>query len=187
MAEEKKKRGRPKKEKVEAVEAEIVSSPKRYGGNGNLRSIADLSTEEQRAIQSAGGKASVEARRKKKELREFTKNFLLQEANSTLKGNLKALGVEEEDMTNLAAMVVRLFTKATNQGDLNAARTIIEWAGMAPLQQERENAAVAQLSQAMQLADGGVVGGDEDIEDVVFYIPDNGRAVVKDGGAADKN
>ena len=89
--------------------------------------------------------------------------------------------VSDDDMSNLAAMVVRLFTKATNQGDLNAARTVIEWAGMAPLQQERENEAIAKMSQVMQLASGN--NDDEgDVEDVVFYIPDNGRNAASDEG-----
>lgn len=177
MEEEKKKRGRKKKEQpakeIEKVEAELVEPKKGFGVNGNL--IADahkLTVEEQRK----GGYASVEARRKKKELREFTRDFLMQEASGVLKKNMEALGVVEDDMSNLAAMVVRLFTKATNQGDLNAARTVIEWAGMAPLQQERENEAIAKMSQVMQLASGN---NDEegDVEDVVFYIPDNGRNV----------
>ena len=180
--EEKKRRGRPKKEKVEKVEAEIVSEPiRRYGENNNLRSIGDLSTEEQRAIQSAGGRASVEARRKKKELREFTKDFLMQDAAAVLKQNMAALGVDKDDMSNLAAMVIRLFSKAVNQGDLNAARTIIEWAGMAPLQQEQENAAIAKLSQAMSLAqDNGAEDEASDDTDVIFYIPTNNRPVVTD-------
>lgn len=38
--------------------------------NGNLRSLGDISTDEQRKIASKGGKASVEARRRKKKLRE---------------------------------------------------------------------------------------------------------------------
>lgn len=173
MSEEKKKRGRPKKE-PEHVEAELVSEG--VGVNGNLIPMSMRSKEEARANGAKGGVASGEARRRKKELREFTKSFLMQEASGVLKQNMKALGVPDDDMSNLAAMVVRLFTKATNQGDLNAARTIIEWAGMAPLQQERENEAIAKMSQVMQLA-SGPQEDDGEIEDVVFYIPDNGRAV----------
>ena len=185
MAEEaKKKRGRPKKEKVEKVEkveAEIVSTPKKggVGGNGNLKPMNQRTKEEQRAIASAGGKASVEARRKKKELREFTRDFLMQEAAVVLKQNMSVFGVEAQEMSNLAAMVTRLFSKAVNQGDLNAARTIIEWAGMAPMQEIRENEAVARLSQVMQLAqNNGAPADDDGVEDVIFYIPDNNRPVI---------
>ena len=175
-----KKRGRPKKE-VEKVDAELVSDgTKKRGNTANLVPQNKRTKEEQRKIAQAGGKASGEARRKKKELREFTRDFLMQEASGVLKQNMQVLGVDSDDMTNLAAMVVRLFTKATNQGDLNAARTIIEWAGMAPLQQEQENATIAKLSQVMQLAAN--VGGyedDDDTDDVIFYIPDNGRPIMK--------
>lgn len=102
----------------------------------------------------------------------------MQDAVGPLKQNLKLMGVEDEDMTNLAALIIRQFSKAVNQGDLNAARTVIEWAGMAPLQQERENEAIAKMAQVMQLADGSQ-SDKEDEEDVIFYIPDNGRAVFK--------
>lgn len=179
MAGEKKKRGRPKK--AEKVDAELVSEGKKggVGGNGNLIPLDRRTKEEQRAIASAGGKASVEARRKKKELREFTRDFLMQDAAAVLKQNMSVLGVEQDQMSNLAAMVIRLFSKAVNQGDLNAARTIIEWAGMAPLQQEQENAAIAKMAQVMQLASGDK-DDDGGVEDVVFYIPENGRNVIKD-------
>ena len=175
-----KKRGRPPKKEAEKVETEVASEPEiqGVGGNNNLIPLNRRAKEEQMVIQSAGGKASVKARRMKKELRDFTKDFLMQEASSVLKQNMKTLGVEDDDMSNLAAMIVRLFTKATNQGDLNAARTLIEWAGMAPLQQIKENAAIAQLSQAMEM--GGGIEESEDDTDVVFYIPNNNRAVVKE-------
>lgn len=174
---ETKKRGRPKKE-VPKVEAELVETNKKKRQE-NLIPLTERSPEEARAIRAAGGKASSEAQRRKKELREFTKEFLMQDANPVLIQNMAALGVTKDDMTNLAAMVSRLFSKAVNQGDLNAARTLIEWAGMAPLQQEQENAAIARMSQVMQLASGKEEDGGE-VEDVIFYIPDNGRPVIKE-------
>jgi len=178
---EEKKRGGKKKTEVETVEAEVVSEPevKGVGGNGNLLPFSLRTEEEQRAIRSAGGKASVEARRRKKELREFTRDFLMQTANESLQKNMGVLGVEAEEMTNLAAMVVRMFSKAVNSGDLNAARTVIEWAGMAPMQEIRENEAIAKLSQVMQLTSGGAEEEETGAEDVVFYIPNNNRTVIK--------
>lgn len=188
-----KKAGRPRKKPVneeekdtlEVVHAEKVESVnsskiKGVGGNGNLIPLNQKTKEEQRKICTKGGVASGIARRKKKELREFTKDFLLQDAAPVLQSNMKVLGVDTEQMTNLSAMVVRLFNKAVNQGDLNAARTLIEWAGMAPLQQERENEAIARMSQVMQLANGDDSGKDDEEMDVVFYIPENGRPLVTD-------
>ena len=170
---EKKKRGRPKKVKEESTKAKDVT------GNGNLVPFDQRTEEEQRKIRTKGGVASGIARRRKKELREFTRDFLMQEAVPQLKGNMNMLGVEAEQMTNMAAMVLRLFSKAVNQGDLNAARTVIEWAGMAPLQQERENEAIAKMSQVMQWASGEEKKDEEDTG-VVFYIPFNNRDIVTD-------
>jgi len=184
-----KKRGRPKKAKTEAPEqtsdatnTENVTEtkPKKggVGGNGNLIPFDQLTEEEQRKIRSKGGRASVESRRRKKELREFMKDFLMQEANKTLKANMRTLEVDTEQMTNLAALCTRVFTKAMSTGDLNAARTVIEWAGMAPLQQEQENAAIARMSQVVQMAGVGGEETEEEEETVVFYIPQNGRTIV---------
>ena len=180
----KKKRGRPKKQVAEKVDAEIVPDGKKKKGgvgmNGNLIPFNQRTESERRALSTKAGVASGEARRRKKELREFTKDFLMQDAAGILKQNMGALGVDADQMTNLAAMVIRLFSKAVNQGDLNSARTIIEWAGMAPLQQEQENAAVAKLAQVMELTEHKGSEEDAEIEDVVFYIPENGRTVIRE-------
>ncbi len=168
----------PKQQGIPVVEAEVVvnEKPKKggVGGNGNLVPFDQRAEDEQRAIRSKGGKARAEKYKKRKELREFTRDFLFQQAAPVLQNNMKMLGVNTDEMTNLSAMVVRLFSKAVNNGDLNAARTIIEWAGMAPLQQERENEAIAKMSQVMQLASGEAQSEDAG-EDVVFYLPSNGR------------
>lgn len=179
-----KKETAPKEPEVEVVEAELVDdgNKKKHkrGGNNNLIPNSERTPEELREMTQKGGIASGKARRRKKELREFTRDFLMQEAVPALKGNMGTLGVEAEEMSNLAAMVVRMFSKAVNQGDLNAARTLIEWAGMAPLQEMQENTAIAKMAQVMQLAGSN---GNEEIDDgsdVVFYIPNNGRTVILD-------
>ena len=187
---EKKKRGRPKKavakkvDEVERVEAEQVAEggAKRegYGKNGNLRSLGDLTTEEQRAIASAGGKASVEKRRKRKAIRDFLNDFLDADASPILKANMQKLGVPDEDMSNYAALCISLFAKAANHADINAFRTLMEYAGRAPLQEMRENEAIARMSQVMQLAEKNDEDDNSEVEDVIFYIPDNGRTVIKD-------
>ena len=179
VTEEKQKETKAKKTTEKKAEKGTEKTTKRggVGGNGNLVPFDQLTEEEQRAIRSKGGKKSVESRRRKKELREFMKDFLMQEASAPLKANMKTVGVETDQMTNLAAMCTRLFTKAVSTGDLNAARTIIEWAGMAPLQQERENEAIARMGQVLQMANGDDESGEEE-ETVVFYIPQNGRDVL---------
>ena len=140
-------------------------------GHENLIPLSSRTKEEQRKIAREGGIASGEARRKKKELRELTKDFLQQEAIGEVKANLKRMGFDQEDMTNLAAILGALFMKVLKSGDLNAARTIIEWSGMSPIQQIEENAAMQKLQMIM----GAGNDDDEEDDDVVFYIPDNHR------------
>ncbi len=69
----------------------------------NLKSIGDLTKEEQRKITSKGGKASVEARRKRKALREelllllekgeTQKKISISLIEQAMKGNVKAFEV----------------------------------------------------------------------------------------------
>ena len=175
-----------KEEKIETVEAEIVSESGAVrggvGGNGNLIPFNQRTKEEQREICTVGGVASGKSRREKKAIRDFLNDFLDQEAMPILKGNMQKLGVMPEDMTNAAALLMSLFSKAVNHADINAFRTLMEYAGRAPLQEMRENEAIAKMSQAMQLAAQNGSGADDDdsIEDVVFYIPDNGRPIITD-------
>ena len=170
--------------KIEAVEAELIEDgnkkKRRYGKNNNLISIGERTTEEQRQITTAGGIASGEARRRKKTLREFGKDFLMQTTSPVFLSLMETHQVEEDDMTNAAALFVRMFNKAMSTGDLNAARQVVEWAGMAPLQEMRENEAVAKMSQVIQLASGTEDENAKVDEDVVFYIPENGRKIITD-------
>lgn len=184
-----KKRGRQRKnvaekvDKVEKVEAEKVAEGgvKRggVGGNGNLIPLNQRTKEERREICTKAGVASGASRRKRKAIREFLNDFLDAEAVPLLKANMQKLGVQAEDQSNYAALCMSLFSKALNHGDINAFRTLMEYAGRAPLQEMRENEAIARMSQVMQLAEHNDEDDNSEIEDVVFYIPDNGRTVIK--------
>ena len=178
-----KKRGRPKKQTVEKVEAEMVSDGTKKTGvgvNGNLVPFDKLTESQQREIRSAGGKASAKKKRERKAIREFLNDFLDADAVPALAANMQKLGVDPEDMSNYAAMCLSLFSKAVNHADINAFRTLMEYAGRAPLQEMQENAAVAKLSQAMQLAAPNEESEEAEIEDVVFYIPQNNRGVINE-------
>lgn len=178
------KKASAKKEKVEAVEAELVQESNKKkrgcGVNNNLVPLSERTKNEQRKIASAGGKASGEARRAKKNLREFGQAFLMQQTSDVFQPLMDKHGVVSEESTNLAALFVRVFNKAMSTGDLNAARQVVEWAGMAPLQEMRENEAIAKMSQAMMLAQGTDDENAQTDEDVVFYIPENGRTIIRD-------
>ena len=178
------KKAPEKKEKIEAVEAELVQESNkkkhRYGGNNNLIPNSERTPEELREMTRKGGIKSGEARRAKKTLREFGQAFLMQETSPVFQGLMDTHRVNDEDMTNLAALFVRVFNRAMSTGDLNAARQVVEWAGMAPLQEMRENEAIAKMSQVMQLVQGTPDENADLDEDVVFYIPENGRVIITD-------
>ena len=171
----------PQKEpEAEVVEAELVTETAGVGVNGNLVPLNQRAKNVQREIQSAGGKAKAEKNRKRKAIREFLNDFLDADAAPILKSNMRKLAVDEEEMSNYAAMCLSLFSKAVNHADINAFRTIMEYAGRAPLQEMRENEAIAKMSQVMQLAGAGMEDDSGEVEDVVFYIPDNQRPIITD-------
>ena len=100
------------------------------GVNGNLKPIS--SVEQAREMGRKGGQKSAEARRKKKTMRELTKS-IMETTVSTKQENVRAtlamMGLEENDMTYQAAVVVRLMQKAMVEGDTQAIRLIGELTG----------------------------------------------------------
>ena len=120
------------------------------------------SKEEAKARGRNGGLKSGEARRKKKNMREMAKS-LMEASVSKQMGNvrdtLKRMGIDENDMTYQAAVVVRMIQKAMVDGDVNAVRVLGELTG--------------------ELNRFGVIDIDEEkIIDVPYptiLIPENGR------------
>lgn len=103
-------------------------------GNGNLRPFkkGDLSKDEARVRGSMGGRASVEARRNKKKLRELVEIMgALPVYSNKAKKLMKEMGISEEDMTYKMAMVVGLFKKAV-AGDVQAFNAIRDITGEKP-------------------------------------------------------
>lgn len=120
------------------------------------------SKEEAKARGRNGGLKSGEARRQKKNMREMAKS-LMEASVSKQMGNvrdtLKRMGIDENDMTYQAAVVVRMIQKAMVDGDVNAVRVLGELTG--------------------ELNRFGVIDIDEEnIIDVPYptiLIPENGR------------
>lgn len=77
-----------------------------------------------------GGKASGAARRRKRDMKNAAKLLLNMPVTgeNTIK-NLETLGFEEEDMTNQMALMVRVFQKAMQTGDVRAAEFLRDTAG----------------------------------------------------------
>lgn len=95
----------------------------------NLVSLADRTTEEQRKIARQGGKASGEARRRKKNMKECLQLLLqLDVKNPRVREQLSKLGVTDEEMTNEMAMMVSVMNKAT-KGDIQAVNFVRDTSG----------------------------------------------------------
>lgn len=105
--------------------------------------------------QKKGGKASVAARRRKKNLFEITRMVLeLGVVNKKQREKLESMGINPDDLTNNAALAVSMLDKAM-RGDVQAAKLIAEWGAVnAPQQSEQE---VDPLSAAMER-----LGGEDD-------------------------
>ena len=120
---------------------------------GNLNSIADLTVEERRKMASKAGKASVEARRKKKDLREIAKTMLeLQAKKGFIRGSLgddvDTLGEDAENMTVGEVLTARMAIEAAN-GSFKAYETLRDTAGYKPTSQVEVAASVSQADMAL--------------------------------------
>ena len=95
----------------------------------NLISIGVRTTEEQRRITSAGGRASGEARRRKKSLREAAELYLsLPVSDKRAWNKLAKDGVAPEDVDNQMAIIAGLSIKAA-KGDAKAAKVLFDLIG----------------------------------------------------------
>ena len=121
----------------------------------------------------AGGLASASSRRLKKSVREFLQDYLGRESPPELRKRMELYGVPNEYQTNEAALFVGVFHKAMRDGDPEAANTVLSWAGLLPLQEERETAELA-CYQRMPSSEEKIQSLQEDdssFQDVVIYDP----------------
>lgn len=91
----------------------------------NLISLADRTTDEQRAIARAGGIASGEARRKRKQMREEMQ-IMLDEEITTASGN---------KVTKRRNFLARVYHDAM-EGNAKAQKLVVDISGEAPTKQE---------------------------------------------------
>lgn len=104
----------------------------------NLVSIGDRTTEEQRAITSAGGKASGVARRRKRSMREAAEYYLsLPVMDQKAINRFEKDGIEAGDIDNQMAVIVGL-TKSAMKGDSRAAKLIMEMLGENPKEEPND-------------------------------------------------
>lgn len=104
----------------------------------NLVSIGDRTKEEQRAITSAGGRASGATRRRKRSMREAAEYYLsLPVKDQKVINRFEKDGIEAEDIDNQMAVIVGL-TKSAMKGDSRAAKLIMEMLGENPKEEPND-------------------------------------------------
>ena len=98
----------------------------------NLRPLQSRSEEERKAIASAGGRASCEAKRRRKLLRETMEAILsMPEKNDKYISMMRARGIKKTDITQQAVIVMSQIEKA-KKGDTKAATFIRDTVGEKP-------------------------------------------------------
>ena len=97
-------------------------------GHENLIPIGQRSSEEVRELGRKGGIASGKSRRKKRDLKQKMKLLLSLPASDDDQADLKAMGVDPEDMDNEMVLVKALFARAAG-GDTKAFDRIMDVLG----------------------------------------------------------
>ena len=103
----------------------------------NLIPMNRRTESERREIASKGGKASGEARRKKRDMRKAAETLLnmpVSNKQSTMKATLTALGIKEEDMDYSMGVLAAMLVQAAN-GNVKAATFLRDTAGQNQAQQ----------------------------------------------------
>lgn len=94
----------------------------------NLTPFSERSVSEAREAGSKGGKASGEARRRKKDMKQKMKALLELPAAAKDREQLEALGVSPDDMDNEMVLVMSMFLSAA-QGDTKSFDRVIQILG----------------------------------------------------------
>lgn len=92
-----------------------------------------LTAEERQELAKKAGIASGKARRRKKQIKEDIELLLsLPIKNDRLKNQLKALGIEDDELTNQMAMTIAMWQKAI-KGDVSAFNSLRDTIGQKPI------------------------------------------------------
>ena len=97
--------------------------------NNNLIPMSERTKDEQKVIATMGGKASGEARRQKKLMKEQMQILLSLPCKKQKNNNqMKALGIEGEELDNQMAVIVAMWEKAL-KGNVKAAEFLRDTLG----------------------------------------------------------
>lgn len=103
---------------------------------GNKQTLKVYTSEEARFYGAMGGKASADARRRKKSLKELTQALLEMKPHDKIAARSKILfpDVDPEDLTNGMILAMAMFDKAIKDQDVKAAQFVRDTAGEMPEQ-----------------------------------------------------
>lgn len=103
---------------------------------GHKQTLKVYTSEEARFYGSMGGKASADARRRKKSLKELTQALLEMKPHDKIAARSKMLfpDVDPEDLTNGMILAMAMFDKAIKDQDVKAAQFVRDTAGEVPEQ-----------------------------------------------------
>lgn len=103
---------------------------------GNKQSLKVYTSEEARFYGAMGGKASADARRRKKSLKELTQALLEMKPHEIIAAKSKQLfpEINPEDLTNGMVLAMAMFDKAIKDQDVKAAQFVRDTAGEMPEQ-----------------------------------------------------
>lgn len=103
---------------------------------GNKQSLKVYTSEEARFYGALGGKASADARRRKKSLKELTQALLEMKPHEIIAAKSKQLfpEINPEDLTNGMVLAMAMFDKAIKDQDVKAAQFVRDTAGEMPEQ-----------------------------------------------------
>ena len=138
------------------------------GRKENLLKAEDLTSEQLRERASKAGKASVEARRRKKTMREALE-FLMYKAelSEALKQRMRDEGIRDEDMNHQMAITRSLIAKA-EAGDVQAYNAICAMIGEKPAEKVEMSGGTVQTVNIRHIGEKGdeVFPSSEDEVDV---------------------
>ena len=103
---------------------------------GNKNTLKVYTSEEARFYGALGGKASADARRRKKSLKELTQALLEMKPHEIIAAKSKQLfpEINPEDLTNGMVLAMAMFDKAIKDQDVKAAQFVRDTAGEMPEQ-----------------------------------------------------
>lgn len=119
-------------------------------GQDNLVPQNKRTKEEQRVIAAMGGRASGNARRQKKMLKDQIDLLLsLPLKDEKAKKKLKGLGINADNIDNQMAMVIAMWQKAL-KGDVSAFNTLRDTVGEKPIEEVNVNQTIDSTIQEIE-------------------------------------